>query len=125
MTALRQLDAVSLTGISAIGHHGVFDFERRDGQPFIVDVVLHLDLRPAGTSDDLTRTAHYGEVAELVSSIIAGKPFQLIEALAETIAAEILARYPVETVDVTVHKPKAPISVPFGDVAVTLHRSRQ
>jgi dihydroneopterin aldolase len=125
MTALRQLDAVSLTGISAIGHHGVFDFERRDGQPFIVDVVLHLDLRPAGTSDDLTRTAHYGEVAELVSSIIAGKPFQLIEALAETIAAEILARYPVETVDVTVHKPQAPISVPFGDVAVTLHRSRQ
>ncbi len=125
MTALRQLDAVSLTGISAVGHHGVFDFERRDGQPFIVDVVLHLDLRPAGTSDDLTRTAHYGEVAELVSSIIAGKPFQLIEALAETIAAEILARYPVETVDVTVHKPKAPISVPFGDVAVTLHRSRQ
>ncbi|WP_294570381.1 dihydroneopterin aldolase [uncultured Arthrobacter sp.] len=125
MTALRQLDAVSLTGISAIGHHGVFDFERRDGQPFLVDVVLHLDLRPAGTSDDLTRTAHYGEVAELVSSIIAGKPFQLIEALAETIAAEILARYPVEAVDVTVHKPKAPIPVPFDDVAVTIHRSRQ
>ncbi|RJU02166.1 dihydroneopterin aldolase [Arthrobacter frigidicola] len=125
MTALRQLDAVSLTGISAIGHHGVFDFERRDGQPFLVDVVLHLDLRPAGTSDDLTRTAHYGEVAELVSSIIAGKPFQLIEALAETIAAEILARYPVEAVDVTVHKPKAPIPVPFGDVAVTIHRGRQ
>ncbi len=125
MTALRQLDAVSLTGISAIGHHGVFDFERRDGQPFLVDVILHLDLRPAGTSDDLTRTAHYGEVAELVSSIIAGKPFQLIEALAETIAAEILVRYPVEAVDVTVHKPKAPIPVPFGDVAVTIHRSRQ
>ncbi|MBJ2120695.1 dihydroneopterin aldolase [Arthrobacter sp. MSA 4-2] len=125
MTALRQLDAVSLTGISAIGHHGVFDFERRDGQPFLVDVVLHLDLRPAGTSDDLTRTAHYGEVAELVSSIIAGKPFQLIEALAEAIAAEILARFPVEAVDITVHKPKAPIPVPFGDVAVTIHRSRQ
>ncbi|WP_159617312.1 dihydroneopterin aldolase [Arthrobacter zhaoguopingii] len=125
MTALRQLDAVSLTGISAIGHHGVFDFERRDGQPFLVDVVLHLDLRPAGTSDDLTRTAHYGEVAELVSAIVAGEPFQLIEALAETIAAEILARYPVEAVDVTVHKPKAPIPVPFGDVAVTIHRSRQ
>ncbi len=125
MTSLRQLDAVSLTGISAIGHHGVFDFERRDGQPFLVDVILHLDLRPAGTSDDLTRTAHYGEVAELVSSIIAGKPFQLIEALAETIAAEILVRYPVEAVDVTVHKPKAPIPVPFGDVAVTIHRSRQ
>ncbi|MHA7263012.1 dihydroneopterin aldolase [Arthrobacter sp. TMN-37] len=125
MTVLRQLDAVSLKGITAVGHHGVFDFERRDGQPFVVDVVLHLDLRPAGTSDDLARTAHYGEVAELVASIISGKPFQLIEALAERIAAEILAGYPVEAVDVTVHKPRAPISVPFGDVAVTLHRSRQ
>lgn len=121
----RQLDTVALTGISAVGHHGVFDFERRDGQPFSVDVVLHLDLRPAGTSDDLTLTAHYGEVAEQISTIITGEPFQLIEALAEKIAADILAGYPVDAVDVTVHKPKAPIPVPFGDVAVTIHRSRQ
>jgi dihydroneopterin aldolase len=126
MTTPRGLDAVTLSGITAVGHHGVFDFERRDGQPFIVDAVLHLDLRPAGTSDDLTRTAHYGEVAEQVGSIITGAPFQLIEALAEKIAADILASYPVvEAVDITVHKPKAPIQVPFGDVTVTIHRSRQ
>jgi dihydroneopterin aldolase len=126
MTGIRRLDAVTLSGITALGRHGVFDFERRDGQPFIVDAVLHLDLRPAGTSDDLARTAHYGEVAEQIGRIITGTPFQLIEALAEKIAAEILASYPVvEAVDVTVHKPKAPIAVPFGDVAVTLHRSRQ
>jgi dihydroneopterin aldolase len=125
MTPLPRLDTVALTGITAFGYHGVFDFERRDGQPFSVDLVLHLDLRPAGTSDDLTRTAHYGEVAEQVSAIITGRPFQLIEALAEKIAADILAGFPVDAVDVTVHKPKAPIQVPFGDVAVTVHRSRQ
>lgn len=118
------LDSVVLTGITAKGYHGVFDHERRDGQPFVVDVVLHLDLRPAGTSDDLAQTAHYGELAELVAGIIGGTPFDLIEALAETIAAAVLADFPVAAVDVTVHKPEAPIGVPFGDVAVTLRRSR-
>ena len=119
-----DLDTVVLRGITARGHHGVFDHERRDGQPFVADIVLHLDLQPAGTSDDLAQTAHYGELAELVHGIIEGSPFDLIEALAETIAAVVLGSFPVAAVDVTVHKPKAPIEVPFGDVAVTLRRSR-
>lgn len=119
-----SLDAVELRGITATGHHGVFEHERRDGQPFIVDLTLHLDLQPAGLSDDLARTAHYGELAELVHGIIGGQPFDLIEALAETIATAVLSDFPVSAVDVTVHKPKAPIEVPFGGVAVTLRRSR-
>ena len=119
-----DLDAVTLRGITATGYHGVFDHERRDGQPFVVDIVLHLDLQPAGTSDDLARTAHYGELADLVHGIIEGGPFDLIEALAETIAASVLGSFPVAAVDITVHKPQAPIDVPFGDVAVTLRRSR-
>ncbi|WP_298251940.1 dihydroneopterin aldolase [uncultured Arthrobacter sp.] len=119
-----RLDSVTLRGITATGHHGVFDHERRDGQPFVVDLVLHLDLQPAGTGDDLARTAHYGEVADHVHAIIGGEPFELIEALAETIAAAVLGTYPVAAVDVTVHKPQAPITVPFDDVAVTLRRSR-
>jgi dihydroneopterin aldolase len=119
-----RLDSVLLSGITAKGYHGVFDHERRDGQPFVVDIVLYLDLQPAGTSDDLTRTAHYGELAQLVHGIIEGDPFDLIEALAETIAAAVLTSFPVAAVDITVHKPQAPIEVPFGDVAVTLRRSR-
>ncbi len=119
-------DTVTVTGITAVGYHGVFEAERRDGQPFVVDVVLHLDLRPAGQSDDLAKTAHYGELAQRVVESITGEPFQLIEALAEKIAADILASYPVvEAVDITVHKPQAPIPVPFGDVAVTISRRRQ
>jgi 7,8-dihydroneopterin aldolase/epimerase/oxygenase len=118
-------DTITLTGITAVGHHGVFEHERRDGQPFVVDVVLHLDLRPAGQSDDLTRTAHYGELAEQVVGLITGDPLDLIEALAERIAASILASFPVDAVEITVHKPKAPIEVPFGDVAVSIYRERQ
>lgn len=117
-------DRIALTGITAVGHHGVFDHERRDGQPFIVDVVLHLDLRPAGQSDDLTRTAHYGELAEEVAGLITGEPLNLIEALAERIAGHILASFAVDAVEVTVHKPKAPIEVPFGDVSVSIYRER-
>lgn len=118
-------DTITLTGITAQGFHGVFEDERRNGQPFVVDVVLHTDLRPAGLSDDLTQTAHYGELAEQVAQIIAGEPLNLIEALAERIAAAVLADFAViDAVDVTVHKPQAPITVPFGDVSVTIHRER-
>ncbi|GAB3553040.1 dihydroneopterin aldolase [Arthrobacter tumbae] len=119
-----QRDRITLTGITAVGHHGVFEHERRDGQPFVVDVVLHLDLRPAGQSDDLTRTAHYGELAEQVTELITGDPLNLIEALAERLASSILSSFPVDAVEVTVHKPKAPIEVPFGDVAVSIYRER-
>ena len=122
-TATR--DTITLTGITARGFHGVFEDERRNGQPFVVDVVLHTDLQPAGLSDDLTQTAHYGELAEQVAAIISGEPLNLIEALAERIAAAVLESFAgIGAVDVTVHKPQAPITVPFGDVAVTIHRDR-
>lgn len=118
-------DRITLTGITGRGHHGVLPHERRDGQDFTVDVVLHLDLAPAGATDDLARTVHYGEVAEAVHREITQRPLELIEALAQRIAVRILEDKPlVESVEVTVHKPHAPIEVPFGDVAVTVTRGR-
>ncbi|GHD10779.1 dihydroneopterin aldolase [Zhihengliuella salsuginis] len=118
-------DRITLTGITATGHHGVFEHEKREGQPFVVDVVLHTDIRPAAAGDDLTRTTHYGELAELVVQHIESGPFDLIETLTENIAAAVLGGFErVDAVDVTVHKPKAPIEVPFGDVAITIHRER-
>ncbi|MFP3581031.1 dihydroneopterin aldolase [Arthrobacter sp. SIMBA_036] len=119
------MDRITLTGVTAVGHHGVFDFERRDGQPFVVDAVLSMDFAKAAETDDLQYTAHYGEVAELITKHIEGEPLNLIEGLAVRIADGILANYPmVAAVDVTVHKPKAPIEVPFGDVTVSVHRGR-
>jgi dihydroneopterin aldolase/2-amino-4-hydroxy-6-hydroxymethyldihydropteridine diphosphokinase len=117
-------DRVVVRGITATGHHGVFDFERREGQPFVVDVELAVDLARAGASDDLAHTVHYGEVAADVVARIEGEPFDLIERLAQVIAEDALARPLVESVTVTVHKPKAPVGVEFGDVQVRVTRER-
>ena len=117
-------DTITLSGITAIGHHGVFEHEKRNGQPFIVDVVLHTDIRPAAASDDLADTANYGELAEQVKAVITSGPYNLIETLAEKTAAMVLRNFAVDAVDITVHKPKAPIEVPFGDVAIHIHRER-
>ncbi len=117
-------DRVVLTGLRARGHHGVFAFEREQGQDFVVDVTLVLDLAPASTADDLGRTVDYGVLAEAVVADVQGEPLNLIEALAERIARTCLRQPGVSEVEVTVHKPQAPISVTFTDVAVTLTRSR-
>lgn len=111
---------ITLTGVSAIGHHGVFDFERRDGQLFSVDVRLEV-LSQVGT-DQLEGTVNYGTVAEQIHAAITGEPVQLIETLAARIADDVLTDPLVRSVEVTVHKPSAPISVEFGNVAVTLTR---
>lgn len=118
-------DRIRISGIAATGYHGVFDHERERGQTFLADVVLHLDTRPAAGGDDLARTVDYGRVAQAVAEVLAGDPADLIETVAERIAATLLDLGPVTAVDVTVHKPGAPIPVPFSDVTVEIHRSAQ
>ena len=115
-------DRITLTGLRVRGHHGVLPQERRDGQDFLVDAVLHLDLRPAGDTDDLTRTVHYGELAERLAAVVAGEPVDLLETLAARLAAVCLAAGAVERVELTVHKPSAPIPLEFADVSVTVVR---
>ncbi len=118
------MDRIELTGLRVRGHHGVYDFERRDGQEFVVDVVLELDLAVAARTDDVADTVHYGELAASLAGIVAGEPVNLLETLAERLAAACLADGRVEAVTVTVHKPQAPIPLAFDDVAVTIRRSR-
>lgn len=118
-------DTIRLTGLTAEGFHGVFDFERRDGQPFRVDAVLSLDLQAAGRSDRLEDTVSYASIAELIEDSITGRPFELIEALAENIAQRVLLFDDrIKTAEITVHKPQAPLEQRFGDVAVTVERTR-
>jgi dihydroneopterin aldolase len=118
-------DQIIISGISAIGFHGVFPEERRDGQSFIVDVVLNFDLSPAGESDDLTKTVNYASVAELVVEEIAGDAVSLIETLATRISERLLKAFSlIDSVVVTVHKPSAPVAVKFADIAVTIERHR-
>ena len=115
------LTTISLTGLEVFAHHGVFDFERETGQPFIVDVAVRVDT--SHTRDDIGATVHYGELAEAVASGVAKDPVDLIETVAERVAGIALEFHGVVEATVTVHKPEAPIEVPFADVSVTITRS--
>ena len=117
-----DLDRLAVRGIEAYGHHGVFDFERRDGQVFLTDLVLGLDTRSAARSDDLRDTVDYGSLVAKVKDAIESDPVDLIETLAERIADTCLEDDRVRTVEVTVHKPDAPIESTFADVALTITR---
>jgi dihydroneopterin aldolase len=118
-------DRISLTGITAFGHHGVFDAERQQGQHFVVDVSCTLDLSAAATTDDLGQTIDYGALARAVVADVERDPLNLIEALADRIAVTCLRYDAVQCVEVTVHKPQAPMPVDVSDVAVTLTRSKR
>jgi len=121
---MRQLDRVALRGLRGIGRHGVLAAERAEGQPFLVDVDLGLDTRLAADTDQLRDTVDYAHIAARVVALVEGEPVNLIETLAERIAAECLAQPTVQAVEITVHKPAAPVAVPFSDVSVTITRSR-
>ena len=117
-------DRITLTGVRVRAHHGVFDLERTEGQEFVIDVAVAVDLGAAASVDDLERTVHYGELAEAVVAAVERDPVDLIETVAERVAAVALGFPAVEEVEVTVHKPQAPITVPFTDVSVTIVRGR-
>ena len=117
-------DRIELRGLRVRGHHGVLDHERRDGQEFVVDLVVSADLSAAAASDDLADTLDYGALAQRTAAIVGGPPHDLIEAVAGRIADDVLTDPRVRSVEVTLHKPAAPIPLEFADVAVVLHRSR-
>jgi dihydroneopterin aldolase len=117
-------DRIELSGLRVRGRHGVFDFERRDGQDFVVDVVLELDVSVAAASDELADTVDYGMLAQGLARVVEGEPVKLLETLAERLVAVCLADERVAATTVTVHKPQAPISLAFADVAVTVRRGR-
>jgi dihydroneopterin aldolase len=120
----RPLDQIRIVGLTTTGRHGVFEHERRDGQDFIVDVILHLDTRAAARSDDLDDTVDYGSLAVDLADAVRGRPLNLIESLTGRLALMCLADPRVVTADVVLHKPHAPIPESFADVMVVVRRTR-
>ncbi|EHR63501.1 dihydroneopterin aldolase [Saccharomonospora cyanea] len=118
-------DRITLTGLRVFGRHGVYEHEKRDGQEFVVDLTVWLDVSAAARSDDLADTVNYGELAQRAADVVAGPPHDLIEWVAGRIADEVLRDERISAVEVTVHKPSAPIPLTFADVAVTVHRDRR
>ena len=118
-------DRIELRGLAVRGNHGVFDHERRDGQDFIVDITVWIDLAAAAASDDLSDTFDYGVLAQRAAAVVAGPPRDLIETVAAEIADDVMTDARVHAVEVVVHKPHAPIPLTFTDVAVVARRSRR
>ena len=121
---MTEPDLITLTGLRVFGYHGVFDFERREGQDFVIDVALEIDTRPAAASDQVTDTVHYGELAQALAAVVSGEPVNLIETLCARLAEVALGDARVQAATVTVHKPQAPIPLTFADVSVTVRRTR-
>lgn len=118
-------DRIVLRGLQAYGRHGALAQERASEQPFLLDAVILLDTRAAAASDDLAATVDYGGLAQRLVAVVEGEPVALIETLAARLAEVCLAAPMVDEVEITVHKPAAPIGVPFDDVAVTITRRRR
>jgi dihydroneopterin aldolase len=118
-------DRIELRGLTVRGNHGVFDHERVEGQDFVVDLTVWVDLAAAAASDDLADTLDYGALAQRAAAIIAGPPRNLIETVAAEIAEDVMVDARVHAVEVVVHKPHAPIPLSFTDVAVVARRSRR
>ena len=118
-------DRIEITGLFGFGHHGLFDDERENGQGFLVDAVLHLDLSSVTRSDLIDDTVNYSAVCDLILAQIVGPPFSLIERLAGQIADRILADFSkVKSVKITVHKPDAPVAAKVKDISVSIERNR-
>ncbi|HEY1571864.1 MAG TPA: dihydroneopterin aldolase [Pseudonocardiaceae bacterium] len=118
-------DRITLTGLRVRGRHGVFEHERRDGQDFLVDITVWIDLDRAAATDDLANTLHYGELAERAAAIVGGEPRNLIETVAAEVADAVMVDERLHAIEVTIHKPSAPIPLTFADVSVTARRSRR
>ncbi|OBH37408.1 dihydroneopterin aldolase [Mycobacterium sp. E183] len=118
-------DRIELRGLTIRGRHGVFEHERADGQDFVIDMTVWIDLADAAASDALADTYDYGRLAQLAADIVAGPPRNLIEAVGGEIADRVMQDDRVHAVEVVVHKPQAPITQQFADVAVVVRRSRR
>ena len=118
-------DQISIRGLRAFGRHGVFADEQSTGQTFIIDLTLDVDLRRAGRTDQLADTVDYGTLCRRVAHEVEATRFDLIEALAEHLAAVVLEDARVRTASVRVATPQAQLEVEVGTVAVVVHRGRR
>ena len=118
-------DKIYLTGISGFAFHGVYPEERRQGQKFIVDLIVDVDLYSAAKSDELRDSVDYSDIATVAHQELVGEPCNLIESVAQRIAEKILRDFDqANSIKVTVHKPDAPVGISLTDIAVEIERSR-
>jgi dihydroneopterin aldolase len=118
---------ITITGLRVFAHHGVFDFERQNGQDFYIDASIWVDGDKAAFSDDLNHTAHYGDLAKGLVELTKNDPVDLLETLAQRLLDYALnfGGGKVLKAKITVHKPGAPIPYEFEDVSITVKAKRE
>lgn len=116
------MDEIAIIGIRCFGYHGVFESEKESGQEFIVDLRLEKDLSAAGASDSLLDTVDYGAITLRAKEVVETGSFNLIERLATEIADRIKSEFNLSSIEVTVHKPGAPLTAEFSDISVKIRR---
>lgn len=117
------MDRIEIKRLKIFAHHGVYEEEAENGQNFYVSIIMEMDTRGAGKTDDLDQSVDYGSVSQFVDAYVKGRRFKLLEALAENLARELLLKYTkLDKVTVRISKPQAPIPLPFEDVSVTIER---
>ncbi len=118
-------DQILLKGMQFYGYHGIHAAEKERGQRFIIDLSMESDARPAASSDDLAHTVNYAAVYATVRQITEGPSLNLLETLAETIAAQILTDFDIRAITVSVKKPDVALSGPLDYAAIRIHRERR
>jgi dihydroneopterin aldolase len=119
------MDKIFVNQMEFYGYHGVFPEETRLGQRFVVDLMVYVDLRKAGESDELEYSVNYGELYQVCKEVVEGKPYKLVEAVAEKIAESVLKQFTlVSEVTIKVIKPDPPIPGHYRSVAVEITRRR-
>lgn len=117
------MDEIRIENLEVYAGHGVFEEENAQGQPFFVNAVLYTNTREAGLQDDLNLSTHYGEVSRLINNFLKENTFQLIEAAAEHTAEQVLLNFPnIQSLDLEIRKPKAPVGLPFNSISVKINR---
>ena len=122
--SLDRPDRIGLTGLTVFAHHGVHEHERVHGQEFVVDLIVEFDMRSAAESDEVADTVDYGKLALTTVEHVRRDPVNLLETVAERVASAILTDGRIDAVEVTIHKPQAPIETAFTDVTVSIRRTQ-
>lgn len=117
-------DSIRITGLELFGHHGVFDFEKHDGQRFLIDLTVWLETDRARSTDSLSDTLDYSELVNKVAEVVQGEPVDLIETLASRVLDVVWGFDQAHSAEVTIHKPDAPVEFPVADISVTMKRER-
>ena len=120
---MQQYDEIRIKELQIFAHHGVFDFETKNGQNFYVNAVLYTDTKKAGKTDELSDSTNYGEVCQFLHDFLTEHTYKLLEAAVEQAAAQLLYQFPmVRGVELELRKPEAPIPLPFESVSVCIRR---